>query len=145
MNVLTDEDLAYRLPGNNVTLGELCLEMGEIERSYIEGFRTFEQDFDYRRADRSVAESIDKLKAWYAELDEDLRMALEELAEEDLNRPIDRGHNFTPTATMNFHIYREALLIFYAKADLYLKALEKQVDSKWRWWIGSRADWPTAG
>lgn len=144
MDVLTDDDLAFALPGDNITLGALCLEMGEIERAYIEGFRTFKQHFNYRHADLSIATSVDRLKAWYAELDQDLRLALEELREEDLDRPIDRGHNYTPTATMNFHVYREALLIFYAKVDLYLKALGKRVPGKWRWWIGNRADWEAA-
>ncbi len=144
VNVLSDNDLAYRLPGDNVTLGELCREMGEVERAYIEGFRTFKQDFDYRHADASVTTSVDRLKAWYNALDEDLRHALEALTEEDLDRPIDRGYGFTPTATMNFHVYREALLIFYAKVDVYLKALSKRVPGKWRWWIGNRADWEAA-
>ena len=31
MEVLTDSDLAYKLPGDNPTLGELCRQMGEIE------------------------------------------------------------------------------------------------------------------
>jgi len=41
----------------------------------------------------------------------------------------------------NFHVYREALLIFYAKAHLYVKALNKSVPGKWRWWIGDRMDY----
>jgi hypothetical protein len=140
LSVLTDADLAYKLPGRNLTLGALCQEMGEIEQSYIDSFKTFKQDFSYRHA-AEVAASVEKLKAWYDALDHDLKAALEGLGEDDLQKAIDRGYGFTPTVTMNFHIYREALLIFYAKAHLYVKALEKSVPGKWRWWIGDRMDY----
>lgn len=56
----------------------------------------------------------------------------------------DRGDGFTPPVTVQVHIYREALLIFYAKAHVYLKALGKQVAGAWPWWIGDRADYGTA-
>jgi uncharacterized damage-inducible protein DinB len=141
--VLTDADLAYKLPGTNPTLGELCREMGEIEQSYIDSFKTFKQDMSYRYDDAEVATSLAKLKAWSEKLDQDLSATLEALSEDDVQKKtIDRGHDFTPTVFMQFHIYREALLIFYAKAHIYLRALEKTVPTKWQWWIGDRADWP---
>ncbi|HVO70872.1 MAG TPA: hypothetical protein VMT24_12550 [Aggregatilineaceae bacterium] len=140
LSVLTDADLAYELPGRNLTLGALCQEMGEIEQSYIDSFKTFKQDFSYRHT-ADVAASVEKLTAWYDALDRNLKAALEGLGEDDVQKTIDRGYGFTPTVTMNFHIYREALLIFYAKAHLYVKALEKSVPGKWQWWIGDRMDY----
>ncbi|MCZ7545241.1 MAG: DinB family protein [Anaerolineae bacterium] len=141
LDVLTDADLTYRLPGRNLTLGALCQEMGEIEQSYIDGFKTFKQDYSYRHPDAEVATRVEKLRAWYDALDQELKTTLESLSEADLQKQIDRGYGFTPTVPANFHIYREALLIFYAKAHIYVKALEKSVPTKWRWWIGDRADW----
>jgi hypothetical protein len=145
VGVLADEDLAFRLPGSNITLGELCREMGEIERSYIDSFKLFKQDFSYHHADDGVVKSVGKLKSWYEALDRELTHALQELSEGDLERTIDRGHGFAPSAVTNFHIYREALLIFYAKAHIYLKALDKSVPGTWQWWIGDRADYENAG
>lgn len=144
-SVLTDEDLAYKLPGRNLTLGALCQEMGEVEQSYLDSFKTFKQDFSYRYPDPAVAGSVQKLSAWHDALDQELKAVLEGLSEDDLQKPIDRGYGFTPNALMNFHIYHEAVLIFYAKAHLFVKALDKQVPGKWRWWIGDRMDYEDVG
>ena len=144
VSILTDADLAYKLPGRNGTLGELFLEMGEVEQSYIDSFKNFKQDFSYRHPDAAVLTSVEKLKFWYETLDQELLVTLEGLREEDLQKTIDRGYGFNPPVITNFHIYREALLIFYSKAHLYIKALEKSVPGKWRWWIGDRADYEAA-
>ncbi len=144
VSVLADADLAYKLPGRNITLGALCQEMGEVEQAYIDGFKTFKQDFSYRHPDPGVGTSVAALKAWYEALDQDLRTTLEALSEDDLQKPIDRGFGFAPTAGTNFHVYREALLIFYAKAHLYVKALDKRVPGQWQWWIGDRDDYENA-
>jgi hypothetical protein len=137
MNTLTNDDLTYKLPGENPTLGELCFGMGEIENSYIQSFKTFTQDFAYRPDTDSVGKSVEKLKAWYQTLDTELVAALNALSEDDIvNKHIERGHDFSPAVITQFHIYREALLIFYAKADVYLRALGKRLPGQWTWWIG---------
>lgn len=137
MNALTDDDLTYKLPGENPTLGELCFEMGEIENSYIQSFKTFTQEFTYRPDTDSVGKSVENLKTWYQTLDAELDAALRGLSEDDIqNKLIEREHNFSPTVIMQFHIYREALLIFYAKTDVYLRALGKRLGGQWLAWIG---------
>ena len=141
--VLADTDLAFRPAPGCLSLGELCREMGEIEHTYIESFRTFRHDFGYRH-DPEVAGSVARLTAWYAQLDAELGQVLAGLQDADLARSVDRGHGFAPPVPVQFHIYREALLIFYAKAHVYLKALGKQVEGPWRWWIGDRADYENA-
>ena len=141
LSVLDDSDLAYKLPGDNITLGQLCQEMGEVQQSYIDGFKTFKQDFSYRHPDEQIGSSVAALKAWYESLDEALLTVLNGLSEDDLQKPVDRGHGFAPSTGTNFHIYREALLIFYAKAHLYVKALGKRVPGQWQWWIGDRMDY----
>jgi hypothetical protein len=37
---------------------------------------------------------------------------------------------------VQFQIYHEALLMFYAKASVYLKALQKRVNDEWQAGVG---------
>ena len=135
MDLLTDADLAYRLPGDNVSLGELCREMGEVEQSYIDSFKTFKQDFAYRHPDPSIAASVNRLREWFAALDVELDAALSAFSDADFESSmVDRGWKLP--VRVQYHIYREALLIHAGKASIYLKALGKSLPEQWRHWIG---------
>ena len=133
MELLKDEDLAFTFPGNP-SLGALCVEIGETEQAYIDSFRTFRQDFSFRLDDAGMAGSVSRLQAWYAELDGELRAAVESLSEDDVqNRVIERGFSVPPQIQLT--IYNEALLIFYGKASVYLKAMGKELPERWADWI----------
>ena len=137
MKMLTDSDLTYKLPGNNPTLGELCREIGEIEHCYIQSFKTFRLDWSYQRSEPGLETSVDRLTSWYLALDDEFETVVREFSEDDLyNKQIDRGHGFTPSPFVQFQIYREALLMFFAKASVYLKALQKPYDAQWQAWVG---------
>ena len=137
LELITDQDLAYKLPGANPTLGELCQEMGRMQQIYANSFRTLMQDWGYRGSSPEAPNSVVALKSWYAALDAELLAALGELSDDDLeNKRVDRGHGFVPSLFIQFQIYREALLIFYAKASVYLKALEKPYNQDWQAWVG---------
>ena len=140
LEVLSDADLDCQPAPGCLPLGELCREIGEVQQSYIESFRTFRLDFSFHH-EAGVSRSVETLAAWYARLDAELEAVLEGLEEADLARNVERGHGFAPPVPVQFHIYREALLIFYAKAHVYLKALGKRVTGPWQWWIGDRADY----
>lgn len=137
LDMLTDDELAYKLPGNNLTLGELCAEMGQVQQAYTHSFRTLKLDWAYADSTPAVPSSVASLKVWFTQLDAQLVEALSGLSEADVqNKHIDRGHGFTPSPYVQFQIYREAVLIFYAKASLYLKALEKPYSDEWKRWVG---------
>ena len=131
---LTDGDLAYALPGN-MTLGDLCREMGETEHGYVAAFSRFEHEWGYRHPDPSVATSVAALRAWYEQLDGDLLAALNALTDDDIATRRLRGGGWA-SVTKESHLYREALLIFYAKAGLYLRALDKPLSEEWIDWMG---------
>ena len=139
MAILSDEDLGYRIGGANPSLGALCREIGEIERAYIESFTTFAQDFGYRNADPRLETSVAALSAWYAELDTELKAVIVSLSEEDAaKRSIDRRDfpGFAPLPRVQMDLYKEALLIFYSKVSVYLRALGKTLPQQWQEWIG---------
>jgi hypothetical protein len=135
LSTLTDDDLAYRLPGDNLSLGELCVEMGETQQSYIDSLKTFTQEFRYGWADKALASSVSQLSEWFAAMDAEFDTLMNSFTDDDIrDKMIERG--FKLPVGGQLHTYREALLIFYAKAVLYLRALHKPLPEQMRWWIG---------
>ncbi len=136
-DMINDHDLSYKLPGHNPTLGELCDELGQIQQVYTHSFRTFTLDWAYRDSKPDSINSVASFNAWFAALDADMYAALSVLSEADVQKPqIDRGHGFIASPFVQFQVYREALLIFYAKASVYLRALEKPINDQWKAWVG---------
>jgi hypothetical protein len=136
MDMLTDADLAYALPGNS-TFGELCWQIGAVQRTYIDSYKTFKLGFAYAPVDTAVAGSVERLKAWFKSLDEEMDAALAAISEEDAqNKMIDRGGGFALPLRAQIHVYREAQLIFYGRAILYLNALNKPATGQLRDWLG---------
>jgi len=134
---VTDDDLTFNPGGDNPTLGQLCVEIGETERAYIDSFRTFRLNFDYRQPDRSLEGNVAGLRAWLAALDEELYAAVAALSDDDItSRLIDRNPDFRVPASVQLEIYKEALLLFYGKATVYLKLLGKTPSEQWHEWIG---------
>jgi hypothetical protein len=83
--------------------------------------------------------SVNALSSWYATLDDELKTAIQGLSEDEVpRRTIDRADfpGFTPMLRLQLDIYREVLLIFYSRVDVYLRALRKTPTEQWRKWIG---------
>ena len=134
--ILVDEDLSFRPGGDNPSLGELCRQIGEIEQSYIDSFKSFKQDFSYRNQEAGLQNSISQLNVWFETLDQDLKRVIESLAEDTIqNKTIDRGGGFTVSPRVQLEIYKEALLIFYGKTIVYLKIMGKPLPKQWQDWI----------
>jgi hypothetical protein len=137
MQTLSDHDLAYTPGGANPPLGVLCREIGEVERAYIDSFKTFALDFSYRNTTPGLENSVAQLVAWYADLDAELKATIEGLSEEDISgRLVDRGGDFKLPPQIQLNIYQEALLIFYGKAIVYLRAIGKTPPQQMQDWLG---------
>jgi len=135
MASLSDKDLAFSPGGENPTLGELCREIGETQYAYVQSFKTFKIDFSYRVNDDAYLTSVAKLQSWYAELDQQLEAELETINDGDVaNIMMDRGGYEVPLH-ISLDILREALLIFYGKVSVYLKAMGMERTQMWRDWI----------
>ncbi len=134
LDTLTDADLAYALPGNP-TLGELLRELGEIEHTYVQSFKRFTQSFDYKHDDPSIATSLSRLRAWYKSLQSEMEAALKGLNPDEVaNKAVDR-QGWQAPLRMQLDVYLQALLIFYSKLSVYMRALGKPLSEKWIAWI----------
>ena len=136
LGLLSDDELLFSPGGANRPLGELFREIGETERAYIDSFKEFACSFSFRNSDPGLAQSVERLGAWHAELDRELKAVVESLTEEQVqSQRVHRGPSFEPPLQIQLSIYQEALLIFYGKASVYLKALNKPLPEQVRDWI----------
>ena len=95
VTVVSDADLAYKLPGRNPTLGELLVEMGDIEGVYTHSFETFTLDWAHRQLPHSAPVTIASLQDWFEAQDDAMNSALSRFTEEELHVDrIDPGHAF---------------------------------------------------
>jgi len=134
LSSLSDADLAFSPGGLNMKLGELCREMGEVEYAYVQSLKTFKQDFNYRATETGLESSVAKLQAWFKTLDEEMKETVSAFSEADLKKNIERG--FPVPVDIQLQIYMQALLIFFGKATIYLKAMNRPLSEKFQSWIG---------
>ena len=135
--IISDADLAYKLPGWNPTLGELLVEMGNIQGVYTHSFETFSLDWGHRQLPPPVPITIASLRAWFEAHDDAMESALSRFTDEGLRIDrIDRGRGFIASPFVQHQIYREAVYIFYGKLSVYLKALERDAGEEWAMWVG---------
>jgi hypothetical protein len=135
LDILNDTDLTFNPGGQNMSLGALCRELGEVEHSYAQSLKTFQQDWTYRNEEAALERSVTRLKKWFQELDDELKAAADALSDEDMKKTIDRGGYAMPV-DLQLDVYLQALLIFFGKATIYLKAMNKQVPEQIREYIG---------
>lgn len=132
--VLTNAELAFSPGGGNPPLGALCVSLGETAHTYAESFRTFKADFSYRCQDANLARNVDRLQAWHSEKDAALAAALAQLTAADADRTIARDGEQIPLAE-HLLVYNEALLLFYGKVYVYLRAMGRKLPNKWGDWV----------
>jgi hypothetical protein len=137
LDLFSDDDLKHTLGGDTLSVSALFREMGEVEVSYTQSFKTFKQDFDYRNPDPQLETSKARLRDWHKKLDDDLIETLNGLTEDQIQgQMIDRGGGFMLPAAAQFHTYREAQLIFYGKLSVYLRAMGKPLPQRLQEWVG---------
>jgi hypothetical protein len=137
LTVVSDDDLAYALPGTNPTLGELLVEMGNLQGAYTHSFETSALDWGHRQLPPPRPISVAGLRSWYAAQDDAMKRALDRFSPDELRVDgIDRGNGFIVSPFVQYEIYREAVFIFYGKLSVYLKALERDAGAEWAGWVG---------
>jgi len=135
LDTLSDADLAFSPGGQNMSLGALCRQSGEIEYSYTQSLKTFQQDWSYRNTDAGLESSIARLKAWFQTLDDEMKATVAALSDEDLKKTVDRGGYAMPV-DLQLDVYLQALLIFFGKVTIYLKAMNRPSSQQIEEYIG---------
>ena len=135
LDSLSDADLAFNPGGQNLTFGALCREMGEIEHSYTQSLKTFQQTWSYRNREAGLENSVARLKQWFQTLDDELKATVAALSDEDLKKTVDRN-GFTMPVELQLDVYLQALLISLGKATIYLKAMNKALPQQMQDYIG---------
>ncbi len=135
LDTLSDADLPFSPGGQNMNLGALCRQMGEIEHSYVQSLKTFKQDWSYRNMEADSDSSVAQLKAWFQTLDDELKTTVSAFSDEDLMKSVDRS-GFTMPVELQLDVYLQALLIFFGKATIYLKAMNKPLPPQIQEYIG---------
>ena len=136
LDTLSDADLAFSPGGQNMTLGALCREMGEVEHSYTESLKTFKQDWSYRNQEAGLESSVARLKTWFQTLDEEMKAVVSALSDEDLKRTVNRNDGFEMPVELQLDVYLQASLIFLGKATIFLKAMNKSLPENFQEYIG---------
>lgn len=136
LDTLSDTNLAFNPGGQNLTLGALCRQMGEIEHSYIQSLKTFKQDWSYRNPEAGLETNPAKLKAWYQTLDDQMKTTVSAFSDEDLKKLVDRSGGYSMPVEMQLDVYLQALLIFFGKVTIYLKAMNKPLPETVQEYIG---------
>ncbi len=109
--------------------------MGEVEHAYIQSLKTFQQDWSYRNEEANLESSVARLKAWFQTLDDEMKTTVEAFTDEDLTKVIERG-GFKMPVELQLDVYLQALLIFFGKATIYLKAMNKSLPQHIQEYIG---------
>jgi uncharacterized damage-inducible protein DinB len=135
LDALSDERLAFNPGGENVTLGALCRESGDVEYSYIQSLKTFKQDWSYHNETSGIETSVAQLRAWYQQMDEEMKALVEGFSDDDLKKPVDRG-GYPAPVDMQLDVYLQAQLIFFGKASIYFKSLGIAMTPTFKEYIG---------
>src|SRR5947209_1741302 len=133
LDSLSDADLAFSPGGENMTVGALLREDGEVEYSYLQSLKTFKEDWSYHNTEAGLESDLTQIKAWYHTLDEEMKATLAAFSDEDLSKTIDpRGF----TVELQLDVYLQAQLIFLGKASVYFKAMHRTLPQSFQDYIG---------
>lgn len=127
LDTLTDADLVFNPGGKAMSLGALCREMGDIQHAYLQSVKTGKTDFSYHNIAAGIEGSVSQLKAWFKQLDDDMKATLTPLTDADFQKMIDRSSGYLMPLEIQLDVYLQALLIFFGKATVYMKIMDKAI------------------
>jgi len=131
----SDADLRFNPGGTNMALGALWRESGDVEHSYIQSLKALKQDWSYSNTEPGIETSVERLAAWLARMDEEMRATVAAFSDEDLQKTVDRG-GFAVPVDVQLDIYLQALLIFLGKVSIFIRAMGRPLPENVQAFIG---------
>ena len=130
-------ELEYTPAGENVSLGELCRSMGDVAHAYAASYRSGRMDFSLSACERDRPQNGKEIADWIRAAEGELKDVVSVLSDEELcEKTIDLGGGWALPYVTQFHVYREALLIFFGRLDIYLRLIGKARPERWTQWVG---------
>src|SRR5512134_1190700 len=83
LTLVSDADLTYKLPGWNPTLGELLVELGDVQGVYTNSFLTFTLDWAHRQLAPPAPITVVALQTWFEQQDDAMKRALDRFTDEE--------------------------------------------------------------
>lgn len=137
LSEVSSGDLEFTPPGESVSLGELSRAMGDVTYAYAESYRTGVMDLTLSAENRDRPHTGREMADWLRAQEGLLKEAVSGLSDEQLTtKTVDRGGGWKIPLLTQFHVYREALLIFFGKLDVYLRMMNKKRPARWVQWVG---------
>ncbi|MBZ0291974.1 MAG: hypothetical protein K8L99_05330 [Anaerolineae bacterium] len=133
---LDDSDLQFSPGGDNLTLGELFKQVGELQHSYMQSLITLKQDWAYRNDEPGLASSLAQLQQWFGQMDEEMQSVVNGLDEGDLQKMVDRTNGSIRPIISQLDIYTQVMLIFFGKIVIYFRAMQKPLPPSIAEYIG---------
>lgn len=135
LGTLSDADLRFNPGGVNMTLGALLRESGDIEYAYIQSLKTLTQEWSWSNTESGIEESVERLTAWFKALDDEMKTLVTEFSDEYIQKKVDRS-GFSIPIDVQLDIYLQALLIFFGKASIFIKAMGRALPPNIEEFIG---------
>jgi hypothetical protein len=133
---LSDTDLQFSPGGDNLTLGELFKQSGELQHTYIQSLITLKQDWAYQNEEPGLATNLAQLTHWFEQLDQQMQDVLAQLDESDLQKQVDRSKGSIRPIISQLDIYTQTMLIFFGKIVIYFRAMQKPLPPSIAEYIG---------
>ena len=133
---ISDADLSFSPGGDNLTLGELFKQAGDLQHSYQQSLVTLQQDWSYQNDEPGLATSLTQLTRWFSQLDQQMGETIKGLNESDLQKQVDRTKGSIRPIISQLDIYIQTMLIFLGKIVIYFKAMQKPLPPSIEEYIG---------
>jgi hypothetical protein len=133
---LSDADLGHDLGGSSLTWGQLIDDCAEMQRSYLDAFRTLDQ----RRAPpRSALEhrtTVAEILENFHSSDGELKLVLDSFTHDEWEAVIVRPDGTKRSRRGQLEIYAQFMLIFLAKATVYSRVQNRDIPPSLQTFVG---------